>query len=325
MNISKKWKGIICVTILLGQYNLSARENEVIYGEDDRVETGSSKSEDYKTWAKSTAAYIPNFRLKKLKNGGWQLRKERIKTLKDAMSLCPGQRFEKRPAASYCSGFLVGPNILITAGHCVTGGRMGESCRSFKWVFNYKIKKGEDPFSMKFSKDEVYRCKEVYEAKFDRQMKEDWAIVVLDRPVKGRKPLKRRRSQKKMVKANTPLAIIGHPWGIPSIVADSAKVLPVNTEKKNYFSANLDSFQGNSGAAVFNAKSGMVEGFLVRGKIDATYAYHPQHGYCGTINRCDDSGEKCQAIDRLQGEEVHRIAAIDKKIQAAIKKYRPLQ
>ena len=36
-----------------------------------------------------------------------------------------------------------------------------------------------------------------------------------------------------------------------------------------WFMANLDSFEGNSGSAVFNELTGEVEGILVRGKPDS--------------------------------------------------------
>jgi hypothetical protein len=34
-------------------------------------------------------------------------------------NLCQGERFRDQPIGAFCSGFLVGPDIVATAGHCV--------------------------------------------------------------------------------------------------------------------------------------------------------------------------------------------------------------
>ena len=49
-----------------------------------------------------------------------------------------------------------------------------------------------------------------------------------------------------------------------------------------YFSANLDTYGGNSGSAVFNANTGVVEGILVRGATD--YVSDPSQGGCRVSN-----------------------------------------
>ncbi len=64
------------------------------------------------------------------------------------------------------------------------------------------------------------------------------------------------------------LYVIGHPSGLPTKVADGAQVC---TQKGTHFSANLDTYGGNSGSAVFNAKTNEVVGILVRGANDYTY------------------------------------------------------
>lgn len=66
-----------------------------------------------------------------------------------------------------------------------------------------------------------------------------------------------------------------------------------------FFSANLDTFQGNSGSAVFNAETGMIEGILVRGEED----FIPnQAEMCIEANKC--------ANDKCRGEDVTRLTAI---------------
>jgi ankyrin repeat protein len=91
--------------------------------------------------------------------------------------------------------------------------------------------------------------------------------------------------------------VIGSPSGLPLKVASGAKVR--DNLHPFYFNANLDTFQGNSGSAVFNAETGVVEGILVRGEED----FIPNHEKkCVEANRCDD--------DKCRGEDVTRMTAI---------------
>ncbi len=69
------------------------------------------------------------------------------------------------------------------------------------------------------------------------------------------------------------LVVIGRPSGLPTKVADGAQVRSVNDV---FLVANLDTYGGNSGSAVFNAVTGVVEGILVRGDTD--YVYNAQLG-----------------------------------------------
>lgn len=61
--------------------------------------------------------------------------------------------------------------------------------------------------------------------------------------------------------------------------------------------ANLDTYGGNSGSAVFNDRTGEVEGILVRGEVDYTYK-----GNCMVSNVCTDSG--------CRGEDVTYISEV---------------
>ena len=61
--------------------------------------------------------------------------------------------------------------------------------------------------------------------------------------------------------------------------------------------ANLDTYGGNSGSAVFNAKTGLVEGILVRGEQD-----YVQKGDCRVSNVCPADG--------CRGEDVTKILSV---------------
>ena len=117
----------------------------------------------------------------------------------------------------------------------------------------------------------------------------DYAVVELDRPVTGRSPLMFRTSGQ--ISDNAGLVVIGHPSGIPTKVAGGANV---RSQDNGFFVANLDTYGGNSGSAVFNSQSGVVEGILVRGERDFVY-----QGNCKVSKVCEN--ESCR------GEDVTRI------------------
>lgn len=95
------------------------------------------------------------------------------------------------------------------------------------------------------------------------------------------------------------LVVIGHPSGLPTKIAGGAKI---RSGEAAYFTANLDTFGGNSGSAVFNATTGIVEGILVRGELD--YVSDIVDGkVCKRANKCSDDG--------CDGEDVTRITSVE--------------
>ncbi len=139
----------------------------------------------------------------------------------------------------------------------------------------------------------------------NNRTKNDFAIIKLDRPVAGRTPLKVRTSGK--VDASSELIVIGHPSGLPSKVTEGGS-LRLN-DNGVYFVANLDTFSGNSGSVVLDAKTGIVEGILVRGEND--YIPGPG-GSCNVVNVCEEG--KCR------GEDVTRITNLSKFLKPTRKK-----
>ena len=121
----------------------------------------------------------------------------------------------------------------------------------------------------------------------------DWALIRLDRKVTGHEPLKYDTSDS--VKNGDPLVVIGHPAGLPTKVAGGATVR--DASPKGYFVANLDTYGGNSGSAVFNAKTGVIVGILVRGENDYVY----KDG-CSVSNVCPSTG--------CRGEDVTKLNAV---------------
>lgn len=283
-----------CSTFALGAIvlNTSFAKENVIYGEDNRIETYEASKMEQKL-AHSTAGMIST--VKAVKVGDKFMLPPY--TIKKSMQLCDGEKFVDQPSAVVCSGFLVGPDLLVTAGHCI---QTQTDCQTVSWVFDYKVNKKNQRTDILVPAKNVYKCKKVIEAKLESRQtgeKIDYALVRLDRVVKGRTPLKFRSTGK--VKMKQDIVVIGHPSGLPQKVAGGAQVLQ-NTAV-NYFKTNLDTFGGNSGSAVFNADNGSVEGILVRGAKD-----YDQKGNCRSVHKTTQ-----QITDFSKyGESVSRITDI---------------
>lgn len=266
-----------------------ATTEKVIYGDDNRVLVENSNS-FYQKLAQSTAAQIYNKNLTKIKDGStYEVTSENLEV--GFANVCADEDFSQMITPAMCSGFLVGEDLLVTAGHCIAS---QEACDNGKWVFNFDQNVISATGNIIDAKN-VFSCKKIINQKLDVYSKNDFALIQLDRKVEGREPLKFRKKGK--VAMGDDLVLIGHPSGLPTIVADGAYV----RENKNdfYFEANTDSFGGNSGSAVFNATTGEVEGILVRGEKD--YEYDEEAG-CNRPKKCDNNA--------CRGEDITRITVI---------------
>lgn len=234
------------------------KSTKVIYGDDNRVDVYESQNSMYVELSKSTAAMISS---RDIIADGDTMVKLDGQTL-EQRGMCSDERFSHQSTVANCSGFLVGDDLLVTAGHCITG---QSACNKYSWVFDYKVE-NDTQSHVSVPADSVYSCKKIINRELSRWNKDDWALIQLDRKVKDRAPLKFRTSGK--IAEGDELVVIGHPTGLPTKIADGATVKSLSGK---FFSANLDTYGGNSGSAVFNATTGEVEGILVRGARDYVY------------------------------------------------------
>lgn len=266
--------------------------DKVIYGDDNRLASFESSSQAYQKLARSTLAMIPKRSLELEFDA--LIAKISGAPLEEEMRLCKDERFTKTIAAANCSAFLVGPDLVATAGHCV---RDLTECQSSYWVFDFRSDLALDAYTMNLSSESVYECSEIVSTDLSNSTMSDYALIRLDRPVIDREPLAFRTSGK--IQEGTALVVIGHPSGLPTIISDGAWVRAGQNEHPYYFRANLDTFGGNSGSAVFNAETLEVEGILVRGETD--YSYDPDF-QCYRPFQCLD--------DECRAEDVTRITVI---------------
>ncbi|MCX6952633.1 MAG: serine protease [Verrucomicrobia bacterium] len=173
-------------------------------------------------------------------------------------SLCEEERFFHQPAGAFCTGFLVAPDVIATAGHCVDE----NNATTIRFVFGFRMIDA-NLSQIVIPNEDIYAGAKVLGRRLV-QDGTDWCLVRLDRPVKNGTILSLRRQNKIADKQS--VYVIGHPCGLPVKYADGAFVRENN--QGTFFTANLDTYGGNSGSPVFNADTHEVEGILVRGATD---------------------------------------------------------
>ncbi|MCM2324634.1 MAG: serine protease [Oligoflexia bacterium] len=260
----------------------------VIYGDDDRLDWYQVDDVAVRALADSTVSLIDSYKIKIDPATGLA----RLSTTQfgKANGLCKDEPFYDQPTAAFCSGSLVAPDIIMTAGHCI---ETDSSCKGTRFVFGFAVsREGELPQNV--LADDVYECASIIGRKKEGSGP-DWALIRLTRPVTNHQPLAVNRTQ--VIANGTPLIVIGHPAGLPSKVAGGATVR--DNSRRGYFVANLDTYGGNSGSAVFNAQTGLVEGILVRGETD--FNYDPKKK-CSLSNICES--------DSCRGEDVTKVSEV---------------
>jgi|GEM_PF-1363297 len=208
--------------------------------------------------------------------------------------VCGNERFAQQPTAGFCSGFLVAEDMVVTAGHCVTGMQNG----MVRVVFGFAMDNHNEAIT-RFAKHDVYRIDKVLESFHeskpdDDPSKKDWGIIRLDRPAVGHIPVEARQGETPIGEAVT---MIGYPLGLP-VKISTGKVM---ASEGNFLITNLDAFHGDSGSAVFNTASikrgePLLEGILVNGKSDFVNSYSAP---CTQIKHFANSeaGEKLTKIN----------------------------
>jgi hypothetical protein len=282
---------------------------KVVYGEDNRKDVYETTNPLFIKLAQSTAGMVSNRLLQKNSDNTYSI-KRKI-SLEEGMNLCPSEKFSQQPLLANCSGFLVGEDILVSAGHCFKGQAEG-SCQNASWVFGMQMDDENSINLDSIAANNVYRCKRVIKAVLDD--KQDFAVIQLDRKVNGRAPLKFRTEGK--VTNKSQLVVIGHPTMMPTKIADGGTVL--QNFDAYQFTTTLDTFQGNSGSAVFDSETGILEGILVSGKTDYIPSDTKDPESCVVVNVCDMDGTNCMGKDRgslyIPGENVTRITTLTQYI-----------
>ncbi|OGS11567.1 MAG: hypothetical protein A2234_04405 [Elusimicrobia bacterium RIFOXYA2_FULL_58_8] len=281
-------KATLGAAVVLALPVLSFAEGRSIYGPDNRLDYFEA-SAGMQTLSNSVVSLWQSYKVvANASTGKYDLS---TRTLGEARNLCPSEKFRDQKIGAFCSGSLVGEDLVMTAGHCI---ETEADCADTKLVFGFKVGKAGETGPSSIAKSEVYTCSSIVKRYLGAGLGADYALIKLDRKVTGHAPLAINRTG--AIKRDTKIFVIGHPSGLPLKVAADSKVRDVS--RPGYFVADLDTFGGNSGSAVFNLATNKIEGILVRGDED----------YTSTPAGCDTVATFPQAGGR--GEDVTKISEL---------------
>ncbi len=240
-------------------------EHEVIYDSNSYQEVGNLPYWD--SWfveSRSTAALMKR---DKLSCDGERCELEWFPHLEGQVGsrmlpLCSDEPFRGQPVASSCTGFLVGKDLMATAGHCVKGANW---CEDVAIVFDYTVNTKNGEANTTFDTDrEVYYCSEVIAQSHEGSEIEDndFAVFRLDRDTRGRAALPLRSSG--AIPQYASVDTLANPLGLPLKLEDGGYVRHTSPGLPR-FEATIDAAPGSSGGPVFNQSTGDVEGIVVDG------------------------------------------------------------
>lgn len=233
-----------------------------VFGEDDRKEV--KDAEGFQDFVRATAVMVSKETMYEGKFYSYSL-KERLSQIFGTTNFDSNVRFLEQPALANCTGFLIAPDIMVTAGHCV---ETLADAQQYYWVFDYTtdLKFSTADHSIDIKPSNVYEVSQVYDAILDDELDKDYAVLKLSKKSE-RAPYRFRTSGK--VSNYTNVNTIGSPTGLPLKFSGNAKV--VDNSPENWFKTDIDAFPGNSGGPVFD-QNGFLEGILVRGAIQYDYS-----------------------------------------------------
>lgn len=302
--------------LFLAVFLFSASAFATLYGQDSRQLI--RRSSNSLSPSRSVAIMIPNTDISD-SSAGPHLKKMNTAPLSENQYLCPSERFSNLQSFYVsCTGFLIAPDLLVTAGHCAaTFGEVRNEtnsyCTDFSWYFDFEVDVFGNVNTNNIPAEKIYQCAEIIHAAHTSEpvsekeiiFKDDFAIIKLKRAVLDRAPLKLTSSRPT---PGSSISMIGHPLGGPKISV-AGKVL---SNEATYDRAAASGFDGNSGSPVFDSR-GAVFGILVRG-------YPPslidnKNNDCLIVNRCSADGKVCTEADpngQISGDHIMPLGSISK-------------
>src|SRR5690606_18271087 len=72
--------------------------------------------------------------------------------------VCSDEKFVRQQTGAKCTGFLIAPDIMVTAGHCISH---ESECQDFQWAFDYKYNTASMSKNLVFESHQLVRCTKI--------------------------------------------------------------------------------------------------------------------------------------------------------------------
>ena len=180
-------------------------------------------------------------------------------------NICPDEPYADELHVGSCSGVLIAPDMVATAGHCV----YDTPIEGIRVVFGFTQKNA----SPKVAPDQVYKVSVAHAGGYPSPS-QDIALLRLDRPAKGHTPVP---IADKAPTRGQKLITAGHPLGTRQMVQGNGTVLKMSSEN-TFFRADLDVFGGQSGSPIFDASGRLVA--IMSGAVPGQDLYLDQKANC---------------------------------------------
>jgi hypothetical protein len=196
-----------------------------------------------------------------------------------------------------CSGVLIGPDMVLTAKHCVP---TAQECAQTRVLTqfrreNLKIRDG----LLNWESRDFVSCRRL--AYVSPTL--DFVIFQLSEPLRDREPLK-------LPARGTPLPNRVWSTGYPIGVSEKITAGRVLAEQGEFAKAQMDTFAGSSGSGIFNPLNNDLVGLMLAGDPDFIENFSAQN---------DSSLWRCQKVKicekECHGETFLRISAIQSELE----------